>query len=293
MIVPPRPALARGRVRHVGDPVALVVADSRDAARDAAERVAVVYRELPRGRRRARGAGGGRAAALGPGAGQSLLPLRARRPGGCRRGLCRRGAMSSRSRSSTTGSSSRRSSPAPRSGAMTRRPTGSTWCVTGQGVHSLRQQLAESVFHVPAERVARQRARCRRRLRGQEFPLSRMGAGAVGGAPARPPGPLRRRARARSSSAPRRDATTIRPPGSRSTATAGFSPSTSTRSPISAPISRPTGRAARPIRRRPRWAGSTWFRPCSWPCAASSPTPCRSTPIAAPASPRRTTSSSG
>src|ERR1051325_6049256 len=47
MIVPPRYALARDRVRHVGDPVAFVVADTRDQARNAAERIAVTYRELP------------------------------------------------------------------------------------------------------------------------------------------------------------------------------------------------------------------------------------------------------
>jgi len=46
LIVPPRYALARGRVRHVGDPVALVVAESCDQARDAAERIAVEYRPL-------------------------------------------------------------------------------------------------------------------------------------------------------------------------------------------------------------------------------------------------------
>jgi carbon-monoxide dehydrogenase large subunit len=47
MIVPPRHALAAGRVRHVGDPVAFVVAETRDIARDAAELVAVDYRILP------------------------------------------------------------------------------------------------------------------------------------------------------------------------------------------------------------------------------------------------------
>src|SRR5689334_132080 len=47
MIVPPRPALARNRVRHVGDPVAFVVADTGEQARDAAERIAVAYRPLP------------------------------------------------------------------------------------------------------------------------------------------------------------------------------------------------------------------------------------------------------
>src|SRR5437899_3506678 len=43
----PRPALARGRVRHVGDPVALVVADTAVQAADAAEQVIVDYEPLP------------------------------------------------------------------------------------------------------------------------------------------------------------------------------------------------------------------------------------------------------
>ncbi len=43
------PALANGRVRHVGDPVAFVVAESRVAARDAAECVVVEYRPRPSG----------------------------------------------------------------------------------------------------------------------------------------------------------------------------------------------------------------------------------------------------
>jgi carbon-monoxide dehydrogenase large subunit len=43
----PRPALARERVRHVGDPVALVVAETREQAADAAELVAVDYEPLP------------------------------------------------------------------------------------------------------------------------------------------------------------------------------------------------------------------------------------------------------
>ncbi|HLH90258.1 MAG TPA: xanthine dehydrogenase family protein molybdopterin-binding subunit [Xanthobacteraceae bacterium] len=44
MFVPPRPALARERVMHVGYPVAVVVADTLDQARDAAERVGVAYK---------------------------------------------------------------------------------------------------------------------------------------------------------------------------------------------------------------------------------------------------------
>jgi aerobic carbon-monoxide dehydrogenase large subunit len=47
MIVPPRFALASDRVRHVGDPVAFVVAETRSAARDAAELVAVNWQFLP------------------------------------------------------------------------------------------------------------------------------------------------------------------------------------------------------------------------------------------------------
>ena len=47
LVVPPRPALAEGRVRHVGDPVALVVAETPQAARDAAERIEVEYDTLP------------------------------------------------------------------------------------------------------------------------------------------------------------------------------------------------------------------------------------------------------
>ena len=46
MIVPPRPALANGRVRHVGDPLAFVVADSEEAARAAAELIEVDYESL-------------------------------------------------------------------------------------------------------------------------------------------------------------------------------------------------------------------------------------------------------
>jgi aerobic carbon-monoxide dehydrogenase large subunit len=43
----PRPLLARERVRHVGDPVALVVAQTREQAVDGAERVSVEYAPLP------------------------------------------------------------------------------------------------------------------------------------------------------------------------------------------------------------------------------------------------------
>ena len=44
---PPHPVLAKGKVRHVGDPVALVIAESRNQAKDAAELIDVDYDVLP------------------------------------------------------------------------------------------------------------------------------------------------------------------------------------------------------------------------------------------------------
>src|SRR6185503_3617183 len=44
---PAHPALAVDRVRHVGDPVAMVVADSKEQARTAALAINVDYDELP------------------------------------------------------------------------------------------------------------------------------------------------------------------------------------------------------------------------------------------------------
>ncbi len=47
MLAPHRPALATGRVRFVGEPVAFVVAESQITARDAAELVSIDYASLP------------------------------------------------------------------------------------------------------------------------------------------------------------------------------------------------------------------------------------------------------
>lgn len=60
MAEPMHPPLAVGKVRHVGDQVAVVIADSLDAARDGAEALEVDYEELP--------AAVGMDAALSPGA---------------------------------------------------------------------------------------------------------------------------------------------------------------------------------------------------------------------------------
>lgn len=47
MAMPPHPVLAEGAVRHVGDPVAFIVAETTQAARDGAEAVMVDYDILP------------------------------------------------------------------------------------------------------------------------------------------------------------------------------------------------------------------------------------------------------
>ena len=47
MVEPPHPVLAIDRVRHVGDPVAFVIAETRQQARNAAERLVIDYEDLP------------------------------------------------------------------------------------------------------------------------------------------------------------------------------------------------------------------------------------------------------
>src|SRR5580704_14488815 len=49
MYLPPRPAIATGRAFHVGHPVAVVIADTLDRARDAPEKFAIDYASLPAG----------------------------------------------------------------------------------------------------------------------------------------------------------------------------------------------------------------------------------------------------
>jgi carbon-monoxide dehydrogenase large subunit len=47
MVEPPHPVLAQGKVRHVGDPVAVVIAETLEQAKDAAELVEISYKPLP------------------------------------------------------------------------------------------------------------------------------------------------------------------------------------------------------------------------------------------------------
>ncbi len=47
MAEPPHPVLAVGKVRHVGDPVAVVIASTKQAAKNAAELIEIDYTDLP------------------------------------------------------------------------------------------------------------------------------------------------------------------------------------------------------------------------------------------------------
>ncbi|MCX8507144.1 MAG: xanthine dehydrogenase family protein molybdopterin-binding subunit, partial [Alphaproteobacteria bacterium] len=47
MVLPPRPILAEGRVRHVGEAIAFIVAESLEQARDAAELIDIGFKDVP------------------------------------------------------------------------------------------------------------------------------------------------------------------------------------------------------------------------------------------------------
>ncbi len=47
MAEPPHPVLALGKVRHIGDPIAVVIAESKAQAKDAAELIAIDFEDLP------------------------------------------------------------------------------------------------------------------------------------------------------------------------------------------------------------------------------------------------------
>ncbi len=152
MIVPPRHALARGRVRHVGDPVAFVVAESRNRACDAAELIEVDYRPLD--------AVTDASAALRAGAPRVWDEA----PGN----LCFRFQRGDKSATEAAFALAahvveialvnNRVVPTPIEprAAIGRYDADADvirLLLTGQGVHGIRSQLARSVFHLPDERI--------------------------------------------------------------------------------------------------------------------------------------------
>jgi carbon-monoxide dehydrogenase large subunit len=149
---PPRPALARGRVRHVGDPVAFVVAETRAAALDAAELVEVAYEPLP-------------VVIGGPDALAPNAPLVWDEVPGNLAYRFQKGdqaaveaAFAVAARTVELELVNNRVVVTP---IETRAAVGSydrasrtyTLVFTGQGVHGIRRQLAEFVFRVPPERI--------------------------------------------------------------------------------------------------------------------------------------------
>ena len=239
---PRRPALAQGRVRYVGDPVALVVAETAAQAQDAAETVMVEYRELPAVIDAARGARAGRAAAAREQSRQPGPRLRRRRRGGDQAaferaarvvklnvvshargrqpdGAARRDRRRTTRRTRPISSTPRRRAPPPMRGQMAtdaRR-------AAGEGARGRRgggRRLRRALQHLPG--VWR---RCSLAAK-QARPPGEMGRHALGGVP-------RRRAGARHR-AHRRD-------GARRRAGAS-SACASTISPTSAPTSRSPGR---------------------------------------------------
>jgi len=152
MIVPPRRALARDRVRHIGDPVAFVVADTVDQARDAAERVVVTYRPLPAvvDARQALAAEAPTLWDEAPG----NLSYRFER--GDKTAVD--AAFAAAAHIVEIELINNRLVPAPIEpraaiGSHDAAADAFDLLLTGQGVHSLRQQLAEAVFHTPPTRI--------------------------------------------------------------------------------------------------------------------------------------------
>src|ERR1700686_1531692 len=152
MIVPPRPALARDRVRHGGDPVAFVVADTSDQARDAAERIAVAYRPLP-------------AVVDATTALAAEAPLLWDEAPGNLSYRFERGdkaavdaALAEATHTVEIELVNNRLVVAPIEpraaiGHYDAAADSFDLLLTGQGVHSLRQQLADAVFHMPPDRI--------------------------------------------------------------------------------------------------------------------------------------------
>src|SRR4051794_34307590 len=152
MALPPRPALARDRVRHVGDAVALVVAETAAQARDAADLIEVDYETLP--------SVVGTAEALEPG----RPSVWDEHPGNLcfdwetgDRDAAERAAASARHRVSLTLVNNRvvANSIEPRGAIGDYDPSEDSYTLwsSTQGSHFLRNLLAEHVFHVPENRI--------------------------------------------------------------------------------------------------------------------------------------------
>ncbi|MBS0562889.1 MAG: xanthine dehydrogenase family protein molybdopterin-binding subunit, partial [Proteobacteria bacterium] len=149
--IPPRPPLAKGRVRHVGDPVAFVVAETRDAARSAAEAVIVEYDALP--------VVADAVAALTPGAPQLWddIPgnLSYRFQKGDQAAVKAALAQAAHVAELTLVNNRLIICPAETRGGIAEyaETAGYHLQLSGSGVHTLRNELARSILRIPPERL--------------------------------------------------------------------------------------------------------------------------------------------
>ena len=152
LIVPPRYALAVGRARHVGDPVAFVVAETAEAARDAAEMVEVDYRVLPSVVDGWAALAAGAASVWDEAPGNLAFTFRAGDAEATAEAMGRAAHVSSialvNNRVVVAPIEPRAGIARHDAGTDTMRLT-----LTGQGVQGIRRELAEDVFRVPLERI--------------------------------------------------------------------------------------------------------------------------------------------
>jgi len=152
LVVPQRPALARGVARYVGEAVACVIADTPLAARDAAEQVRVEYRTLP--------ATIDLAASVLPTAPQIWPTAPENIAYRFRRGDASavQAAIASAAHVVEIELVNNRIAAAalePRAAIGRYETASGIWrlAISGASVHAIRQELAESVLRVPPERV--------------------------------------------------------------------------------------------------------------------------------------------
>jgi carbon-monoxide dehydrogenase large subunit len=287
VVVPPYPVLARGEVRHVGDAVALVVADTADRARDAAEALAVEWDALPHVI--------GAAAALQPGA-PPVWPAT----------LVRRGNLAFETHLGDAAAAARAFATAARTVSLTlvnQRLVANyldtrgvvaeydgeriTLTLSSQGSHTVRDVLCAEIFKIEAGRMRVVTPDVGGGFGTKLFPYREYALAAL--AAQRLKWPVKwiaDRSEHFLGDAQGRDNITTAKLALE--AMAASSPSSSTSSPTWVPISPAMPRSSRSSARACRLAYTT-SRSAMCASAAPSPTRCRSTPIAAPAVPRRPT----
>ena len=168
MIEPPHPPLVIDRVRHVGDQVAVVIAETCAQAREAAELIQVDYVEEPAAIDPAEALKPGSAQVWPEAPGQSLLRLASRRPRRGRRGL-RQGDADRQARPDQQPARPQRDGAARRDRRVQPRD---------RRIHALHDEPEPACDPAvdgrlcaahPGSAAAGRRARCRRRLRIQDL----------------------------------------------------------------------------------------------------------------------------